>query len=120
MSRVSAKVTSCVINNLQANCTYYIRVAAENEEGVGKFREITEPVRPMKPKSEYMTLLTNKTKLMFMSCTINLCILLKLTIGAGTISVVALIDKWNNTIDIDAVLANLAFRQLLFYIYRAI
>jgi len=56
VTRVGAKVTSYVINNLQHNCTYYIRVAAENEEGVGKFREITEPVKPMKPKSEYIIL----------------------------------------------------------------
>ncbi len=51
--REPARVTSHVIQGLQQNVTYYIRVAAENEEGIGAWKEVAEPVRPMKPKSEW-------------------------------------------------------------------
>ena len=36
---------------LQANTTYYIRVAAENEEGIGEWRELSDPVTPRQPTS---------------------------------------------------------------------
>ena len=52
VATVGSRVTSYVIQYLQPSCTYYIRVAAENEEGVGAFKELCEAVRPMKPKSK--------------------------------------------------------------------
>ena len=39
------------LSAFQSNTTYYIRVAAENEEGVGEWRELSEPIRPMRPAS---------------------------------------------------------------------
>lgn len=49
------------VTGLQASGSYYLRVAAENDEGVGYYREFIEPVRPMRPKSKcffffYLTL----------------------------------------------------------------
>ena len=43
----------CRVGGLKANCAYYIRVAAENDEGIGYYREFIEPVKPTKPKSEH-------------------------------------------------------------------
>jgi hypothetical protein len=43
----------CRVGGLRPNSAYYLRVAAENDEGIGYYREFIEPVRPTKPKSEY-------------------------------------------------------------------
>jgi len=51
VATVNGRTFSCVIKYLLANTTYHIRVAAENEEGIGEWRELAEGVRPMKPKS---------------------------------------------------------------------
>jgi len=51
VANVSAKTTSYVIQYLKPNGVYYIRVAAENEEGVGEWRELAEPVTPRQPAS---------------------------------------------------------------------
>lgn len=52
VASVSSRTTSLVVKDLDVNKTYWIRVAAENEEGVGIFRELGEQVRPMRPRSE--------------------------------------------------------------------
>jgi len=39
------------VTGLRSNVSYYVRVAAENDEGVGFYREFIESVRPMRPKS---------------------------------------------------------------------
>jgi len=54
VSSVGSRTTVYQIVNLLPNSLYYLRVAAENDEGVGFYREFIEPVRPMKPKSEYL------------------------------------------------------------------
>jgi titin len=48
---VSVRTTLCQVTNLLPNCAYYLRVAAENDEGIGFYREFVEPVKPMKPKN---------------------------------------------------------------------
>ena len=55
VTTVSARSTSCTIRHLHRTSKYYIRVAAQNEEGTGVFRELPEPITPMKPKSELST-----------------------------------------------------------------
>lgn len=42
----------CRVGGLRANYAYYVRVAAENDEGIGFYREFVEPVKPTKPKSK--------------------------------------------------------------------
>lgn len=49
---VSSMTTSIVIQGLMSNATYFIRVGAENEEGVGEYRELGEAVVPRRPASE--------------------------------------------------------------------
>jgi len=39
------------VGGLRPNCAYYIRVAAESDEGIGFYREFIEPVKATKPKS---------------------------------------------------------------------
>ena len=56
VASVSSTTTSYVVTGLSSNSSYYLRVAAENEEGRGSNRELTEAVRPMKPKSEHLPL----------------------------------------------------------------
>lgn len=56
VSNVSSRTTVYQVQNLAPNSSYYFRVAAENEEGVGFYREFIEPVRPMKPKSKSLAL----------------------------------------------------------------
>jgi len=51
VASVGARTTVYQITGLQANSSYYIRVAAESDEGIGFYREFIEPVRPMRPKS---------------------------------------------------------------------
>jgi len=51
VATVNGRTLSYVLRYLLPNTTYYIRVAAENEEGIGEWRELSESVRPMKPKS---------------------------------------------------------------------
>ena len=53
VTTTSALTTSFKIQYLQPSMSYYFRVAAENEEGVGIFKELGEAVRPMRPKSKY-------------------------------------------------------------------
>ena len=55
IATVGRTPTSYKLTSLSRSKTYYIRVAAENEEGVGEWRELTEAVTPKKPKSEYTT-----------------------------------------------------------------
>ena len=50
VTHVSSKTTSYKISYLDASHTYYIRIAAENEEGIGAYLELLDPVRPTKPK----------------------------------------------------------------------
>ncbi|ESO04852.1 hypothetical protein HELRODRAFT_191479 [Helobdella robusta] len=50
IAHVPATERRHVIKNLQSSCSYFVRVAAENSEGVGYYREFTEPVTPTKPK----------------------------------------------------------------------
>ena len=52
MSTVGVKTTSYVFKFLDSSVSYYVRVAAENEEGVGAWLELREPVKPQKPISE--------------------------------------------------------------------
>ncbi len=52
IANVGAHPTSYKLTNLSRSRTYYIRIAAENEEGVGEWRELPDPVQPTKPKSE--------------------------------------------------------------------
>ena len=55
VTMVSARTTSCVIRHLHRTSKYHIRVAAQNVEGKGAFRELPDAVIPMKPKSELLT-----------------------------------------------------------------
>ena len=52
VTHVSAKTTSYKVTCLEAAYTYYIRIAAENDEGVGDYLELLDPVRPTKPRSK--------------------------------------------------------------------
>ena len=52
VASVSSRTMVYQIQNLQANSSYFIRVAAENDEGIGYYREFIEPIRPMRPKSK--------------------------------------------------------------------
>ena len=52
VSTVGVKTTSYVFKFLDSSVSYYVRVAAENEEGVGAWLELREPVKPQKPISE--------------------------------------------------------------------
>ena len=52
VSTVSAKTTSYVFKFLDSSLSYYIRVAAENDEGLGAWLELREPVQPRKPLSK--------------------------------------------------------------------
>ena len=51
VASLPARTTVCQVTGLRPDAAYYIRVAAENDEGVGFYREFIEPVRPMRPKS---------------------------------------------------------------------
>jgi len=51
VASLPARTTVCQVTGLQSSVSYFIRVAAENDEGVGFYREFVEPVRPMTPKS---------------------------------------------------------------------
>jgi len=51
VASLPVRTTVCQVTGLQSNMSYFIRVAAENDEGVGFYREFIEPVRPMRPKS---------------------------------------------------------------------
>jgi len=53
VASLPARTTVCQVTGLQSNVAYFIRVAAENDEGVGFYREFIEPVRPMRPKSKH-------------------------------------------------------------------
>ena len=67
VATVPPKVNSYVIQYLHRNSSYYVRVAAQNEEGTGTFRDLMEPVTPMRPKSECRTV-DNKCHLINSSC----------------------------------------------------
>ena len=54
VANVGSRTTVYQLQNLLPNCSYYLRVAAENEEGTGFYREFVEPVKPMKPKSKFI------------------------------------------------------------------
>jgi len=54
VASVPATTTVCQVAALRPDASYFIRVAAENDEGVGFYREFVEPVRPMRPKSTYI------------------------------------------------------------------
>ena len=51
VTSVSYRTTLCQVTGLQPGAAYYLRVAAENDEGIGFYREFIEPVQPMRPKS---------------------------------------------------------------------
>jgi titin len=51
VASVGSHTHSYTLQNLYSSCAYFIRVAAENEEGIGQFRDIGEPVRPTSPRS---------------------------------------------------------------------
>ena len=53
VASLPVRTTVCQVTGLQSNMSYFIRVAAENDEGVGFYREFIEPVRPMRPKSTH-------------------------------------------------------------------
>jgi hypothetical protein len=57
----------CRVGGLKANCAYYLRVAAENDEGIGYYREFIEPVRPTKPKSEHSVTIFTRVTLQLVS-----------------------------------------------------
>lgn len=63
VSTVSPRTTVYQIQNLAPSSSYYFRVAAENEEGIGYYREFVEPVRPMKPKSKSLVLLSSSKQI---------------------------------------------------------
>ena len=44
-----AKMTSCVVKHVTKTCSYFVRVAAENEEGLGDWLELSDPIRPCRP-----------------------------------------------------------------------
>jgi len=48
---VSALTTSYKLQYLQSNASYYVRIAAENEEGISDWRETTDAIKPMRPLS---------------------------------------------------------------------
>ena len=51
VTRVTARTTSYKISYLDPTYSYYIRVAAENDEGIGEYLELLDAVRPTNPKS---------------------------------------------------------------------
>jgi titin len=51
VGRVSATTTSLIIQDLRKKSTNHVRVAAENEEGIGEFSEIKEKIVLRRPKS---------------------------------------------------------------------
>jgi len=55
VTSVGARTTVFQVTGLLQTSSYYLRVAAENDEGVGFYREFIEPVRPIKPTSLPMT-----------------------------------------------------------------
>ena len=55
VTTVSARTTSCIIRHLHRTSKYHIRVAAQNVEGKGAFRELPDAIIPMKPKSKWFT-----------------------------------------------------------------
>ena len=55
VTTVSARTTTCVIRHLHRTSKYHIRVAAQNVEGKGAFRELPDAIIPMKPKSKWFT-----------------------------------------------------------------
>ena len=52
VTTVSARSKFYTVRHLHRTSKYYIRVAAQNEEGTGVFRELPEAITPMKPKSK--------------------------------------------------------------------
>ena len=50
--KVEPTETMCHIHYLHENTYYFFRVAAENSEGIGEYRDLVEPVRPRRPKSK--------------------------------------------------------------------
>lgn len=51
VASVSRDTTQYRLLHLFSTTSYYFRVAAENEEGLGRWRELDDPVTPTKPKS---------------------------------------------------------------------
>lgn len=55
VTHVSSRTTTYKVCYLDSSSSYYIRIAAENEEGIGAWLEMMTPVRPTKPRSKYIT-----------------------------------------------------------------
>ena len=51
VATVSSRSRNYTIQYLQPQKSYYVRVAAENEEGIGYFKELTEAIHPRKQRS---------------------------------------------------------------------